>query len=178
MHAIRNIAVGEEITITYIDPFIPRLDRLKKLKDTWGFECSCPLCAQPNAMGRASDATILNIKGLCSTLSHWTKFRNPEARKSAARHNRNLRQAPQMAELLISLTKQERGETLMFEAYRLATLVWNAVGEEQAAMQYAAQAIEFGLISAGLYQEDVLEVIRLYESPQKHWSWRSFLVKE
>ena len=42
---LRNIAAGEEITITYIDLFAPRRTRRAELRRRYKFECCCNRCA-------------------------------------------------------------------------------------------------------------------------------------
>lgn len=46
IHALRSIAVGEEITISYLhDELAIRAARQKRLKDGYGFECACEICS-------------------------------------------------------------------------------------------------------------------------------------
>jgi hypothetical protein len=59
-HAIRDIAAGEELTLTYNYGKVhcTRAQRQADLKATWGFTCSCPACSdtafgQENAERRA-----------------------------------------------------------------------------------------------------------------------------
>eukprot|EP00747_Dinoflagellata_sp_TGD_P008557 gnl/TRDRNA2_/TRDRNA2_118177_c0_seq1.p1 gnl/TRDRNA2_/TRDRNA2_118177_c0~~gnl/TRDRNA2_/TRDRNA2_118177_c0_seq1.p1 ORF type:complete len:167 (-),score=19.37 gnl/TRDRNA2_/TRDRNA2_118177_c0_seq1:74-508(-) len=42
--ARRDIEIGEEITIAYVDLQQQREQRLTTLKDQYGFDCSCPHC--------------------------------------------------------------------------------------------------------------------------------------
>ncbi|KAF5349135.1 hypothetical protein D9756_009440 [Leucocoprinus leucothites] len=44
---IRDIAVDEEIFISYIDSTLPRDQRQEALKATYNFTCNCPLCSKP-----------------------------------------------------------------------------------------------------------------------------------
>ena len=41
--ATRNIAAGQEVTISYIDETLPYRERQEALQD-YGFQCTCPLC--------------------------------------------------------------------------------------------------------------------------------------
>ncbi|PCH40034.1 hypothetical protein WOLCODRAFT_116534 [Wolfiporia cocos MD-104 SS10] len=43
--AIRDIAEGEEITIPYLDPALPRDTRRNALQLNYGFTCTCQLCS-------------------------------------------------------------------------------------------------------------------------------------
>jgi hypothetical protein len=42
--ASRDIKIGEEISITYIDANLPKSDRLRTLRHAYGFECTCSRC--------------------------------------------------------------------------------------------------------------------------------------
>ncbi|KAG0150251.1 hypothetical protein CROQUDRAFT_652686 [Cronartium quercuum f. sp. fusiforme G11] len=55
--AVRNIEAGEQITVSYIQHLVPRVDRLGKLKEKWGFDCDCHACCLDSPELRAaSDA--------------------------------------------------------------------------------------------------------------------------
>ncbi|OCB88632.1 SET domain-containing protein [Sanghuangporus baumii] len=53
--AQKDIAAGEEITISYIDGFMPRAARQAELKLKYCFTCACSLCSKPDAESAASD---------------------------------------------------------------------------------------------------------------------------
>jgi hypothetical protein len=42
--ASRDINIGEELSITYIDANLPKSDRLRTLRHAYGFECTCSRC--------------------------------------------------------------------------------------------------------------------------------------
>lgn len=53
IHALREIAAGEEITISYLhDELGIRSMRQKVLKDGYGFECACEICRASGSGGR------------------------------------------------------------------------------------------------------------------------------
>ncbi|KAH8107391.1 hypothetical protein DFH11DRAFT_1711684, partial [Phellopilus nigrolimitatus] len=54
IRATRPIAIGEEITISYIPPTDSRAERQQTLKDKYGFTCHCTQCAA--TAGRAAAA--------------------------------------------------------------------------------------------------------------------------
>ncbi|KAJ9155130.1 SET domain protein [Pleurostoma richardsiae] len=156
IHAIRPIAAGEEISITYIDPVMSRSRRRQKLHSIWGFQCSCSQCTQPDAMTDASDSRVRQIRSLRRQLEDYGPG-------SAA--------TPQMAELLVSLHEQERLQGALCEAHALAAIEWNGAGEPWAAVRHARLAVEHGLASSGPADRDVVEMGRLAEDPWGHWSW-------
>lgn len=56
VHAARDIAAGEEITLTYLPGIFKYADRQRILRDHFGFVCRCPACARDPADIAASDA--------------------------------------------------------------------------------------------------------------------------
>src|ERR1700761_9331522 len=56
--ATRNIAAGEEITISYIDVEQPRKDRLEELKRRYNFDCTCGACLDTSGK---SDKTRMSL---------------------------------------------------------------------------------------------------------------------
>ncbi|CAK7220418.1 SET domain-containing protein 5 [Sporothrix bragantina] len=156
IHAVRPIAAGEEITVSYMDLIKTRKQRLDKLKATWGFPCSCSLCTQNRHLTKASDARIKQIQDLRNEFRDYTS---------------SSRATPEMAELFISLYEQERLDAMLYEAYSYAAIEWNGAGEPWRAVKYARLAIETGLMSVGTHDEDVIEMRRLAVDPWKHWSW-------
>lgn len=59
--AVRDIEVGEQITVSYIHHLIPRLDRRKKLKEKWGFECDCKACSWHSVEDQAASDRRRNL---------------------------------------------------------------------------------------------------------------------
>ena len=55
VHAVVDISVNEEITISYCMPHTDIYHRQKKL-EPYGFECTCTPCSQDTVAGRASEA--------------------------------------------------------------------------------------------------------------------------
>ncbi|KAJ3861952.1 hypothetical protein EV359DRAFT_46146 [Lentinula novae-zelandiae] len=47
LSAVRDIHLGEEITISYIDPFLPRHVRRTQLQSKWNLLCHCMSCDVP-----------------------------------------------------------------------------------------------------------------------------------
>lgn len=76
-----------------------------------------------------------------------------------------------MSELLVSLYEQERLHGPISEAYALAAIEFNGVGEPWTAQKYARLAVESGLIYGGPADTDVKEMEKLLKDPWAHWSW-------
>ncbi|XP_053793641.1 histone-lysine N-methyltransferase SMYD3 isoform X4 [Vidua chalybeata] len=44
LHSVREIQIGEELTISYVESLMPTRERQKQLVRQYCFECDCPLC--------------------------------------------------------------------------------------------------------------------------------------
>jgi hypothetical protein len=44
--AARDIFPGEELSVSYVDIFLPSKERKERIRK-WGFECMCALCQGP-----------------------------------------------------------------------------------------------------------------------------------
>ena len=156
IHAVRDISAGEELTLSYINPVMSRRDRIRRLKQTWGFDCACRLCTQDRPRTGASDSRINQIDALVKELRSY----KPESQAT-----------PEMAELLISLYQQENLWGMMYEAYTYAALEYNGAGQPWTAIKYARLAIEHGIPAIGENHDDVIAMETVAEDPSQHWSW-------
>ena len=147
-----NIRVANQDT----DPLQSRKKRRAATKRSWGFECTCSLCSQSPSLTRASDERIRLIVKLTEILEDW---------------NSDRKATPAMADLLVSLYEQERLYASIADAYRLAALAYNAVGNEWTAVKYAMKAVEVGIINSGPQDVDVKDSGELAKAPRMHWSW-------
>jgi hypothetical protein len=160
VYAVVDIPPGEELSVTYIDGMMSREERLEKLHESWGFECSCAQCALELPQVRASDARIKQINALVGELE------SPEPGSPAN---------PGMAELLLSLYKQEKLWGSLYHGYTFAAIEYNGVGDPWRAMKNARLAIEHGIPVGGENLTDVVEMQSLAENPWEHWSWKENL---
>ncbi|KAF1813010.1 SET domain-containing protein [Eremomyces bilateralis CBS 781.70] len=156
VHALRDIQIGEELSISYIDPTLTRSTRQAVLKNGWGFDCSCSACTQREIFTAASDHRLDAIDFLTKELANRTEA-------STA--------SPETAELLVSLCEQERLDGPIADAYTYAAIEYNGVGDHRTAQKYAMLAIERGLLYSGEKDSDVIAMYRLMADPQNHWSW-------
>ncbi|KAM4055841.1 SET domain-containing protein [Hirsutella rhossiliensis] len=153
VHAITDIMPGTEITITYIDPRMPRQQRLTDLYTSWAFNCSCSTCSLHPKLANASDARLAEITALTEHLDEGSEA------------------SPQIAQALVSLHHQERLHGTSTNAYRLAALAFCAQGEHWTTVQYARLAVEFGLLSDGFRDDGVQLMMRLAEDPEAQTCW-------
>jgi len=79
MHANRARSAGEELLATYIAEIArrPRSERMKALKESWGFNCSCTLCATPE--GSESERTRGRLFELWQQLERWERDEAPSS---------------------------------------------------------------------------------------------------
>ncbi|KAK1979422.1 hypothetical protein LZ30DRAFT_783470 [Colletotrichum cereale] len=154
--AIRDIIPGEELTLSYIDPMQVREARRERLHSTWGFHCSCNHCMQHRLKTEESDRRIEQIAALREEFNDYT----PASRAT-----------PEMAQLLISLYEQEQHWSLLSEAYTLAAIEYNGIGEPWLATKYARLAVDAGLTTLWEGHGDVVEMSKLADDPWSHWSW-------
>jgi len=64
VRALRPIAYGEEVTMCYIPEFERHSARQARLRDAYGFTCTCELCARPTPAHAHSDARRAQLEAL------------------------------------------------------------------------------------------------------------------
>lgn len=149
----RPISPGEELTISYLNPFEPYASRQKRTQAAWGFACGCSQCRQTDASISESDNRLKRIRDLESKLEDF-----------------GARVTMGMVRRLLDLYREERLENKMSGGLTLAALNSNLLGMEQEAKKYALQAIEAGLIEGG-EMGDVKAMVVLAEDPKSHFTW-------
>ncbi|KAG5648379.1 hypothetical protein DXG03_004953 [Asterophora parasitica] len=71
VHALKKISAGEEILTTYGDTKRPRSERRETLKQYYGFDCTCSVCALPDNESLASDNRLLAIADGYAKFATW-----------------------------------------------------------------------------------------------------------
>ncbi|KAF2099799.1 SET domain-containing protein [Rhizodiscina lignyota] len=150
VHASREIAEGEEITVSYVDPFATHAGRQEHLS-SFGFTCTCRRCTND----AASDRTLGQIHELQGLLGNW-KTRDA---------------TPEKALELIKLSESEGLDAFMDVAYGHAALAYNAVRDKKRAKEYATLAREKSGQRYGPHGRDLGMWDELMNDPTKHWSW-------
>ncbi|TDZ61881.1 SET domain-containing protein 5 [Colletotrichum trifolii] len=159
LYAARDIAANEEITISYLNPIQTLQDRQEYSKNKLGFKCACSQCKASSKSADLSDDRINEILLLESYL---------ESRQIAPA------EPTAMAELLVSLYKQEGLHTFICKAYAIVAREWNGAGYEYQARQWAYESVMAGLIAGSEtgMEEYVNDMEALLDGSRKHWSWR------
>ncbi|KAG7126327.1 SET domain-containing protein 5 like [Verticillium longisporum] len=149
--ASKDIAAGEEISISYVDALAPRAERRARMTGSWGFECACRRCAA----GDESDARVAEIKALEARLG------DVGAKVTMGDIERYL-----------GLMKEEGLEGKMAGAYTTAALNYSLFGKQGLAVRHARLAVECGLREEGPHAADVAAMRELAKAPKEHFTWR------
>ncbi|KAI0106205.1 hypothetical protein GGR51DRAFT_518226 [Nemania sp. FL0031] len=154
-HAVRDIKLGEELTISYLDGLQVRSARQERTRSSLGFSCGCSHCSLPKEESEASDNRLLTISQLEKGLSDF----NGKAPSLT------------MIEEYVALYRKERLEYKMAEAYTFAALNYNLIGKAGMAKKYARLSVDATLLESGHDAADVAQMKILADSPKSHWSW-------
>ena len=84
--AIKDIFVGEEITITYIDEYGGYEERKKRLEENWGFKCDCKACDITTTFGKASDCRRIVLQQNRKDILAYLKGRSNDHGKTLFRN--------------------------------------------------------------------------------------------
>ncbi|KAI0601310.1 hypothetical protein F4775DRAFT_589528 [Biscogniauxia sp. FL1348] len=152
--AVRDIAPGEELSISYIDLLLSHADRTKRLSK-WGFQCSCAQCTADANSTAASDARLRRIAQLNADLETF---------------GRTAVTADTGAEL-VALYRAERLDSYLGRAYTRAALNFALFGDEARAREYAAAAADAVAREVGPGAADAEAMRLLAENPGAHWTW-------
>lgn len=155
-HAVREIPAGEELTLTYVDPFGPHDARQSHILQSWGFACTCPHCSMSAARVRESDARLQEIDRIEAELAD---VGSPRATLKLVRR-------------LLELYDKERLDVKLHGAYVLAALNYNLFGDAAKAKKYAELAVETGIVEYGPEADDVQSMRDLAKNPRAHFTWR------
>lgn len=155
-HAVRDIAVGEELTLTYVDPFDTHAAREARILQSWGFKCTCPHCSMSEAQVRESDAHLGEIAQIEAELRDVV--------------SKNV--TPKLVRRLLELYEKERLDVKLHGAYVLAALNYNLFGDAKNAKKYAELAIETGIVESGPEADEVKSMRDLAKNPRAHFTWR------
>lgn len=152
VHTTREIEEGEEITIAYTSPLEKAQLRREKMKEGFGFECSCARCTK----SKESNAVLDEIMHLQHELSNWSA---------------SSRASPETAERLIHLYEQEGLQGFLDIPYGHAALAANAAGNIEAARSWARKA-KIAVLRKDGKDASALQVWEsLLADARGHWSF-------
>ncbi|KAF2729933.1 SET domain-containing protein [Polyplosphaeria fusca] len=128
LKAYRDIAAGEEITVSYLPLGMTHSARQAALKG-WGFECSCSLCADSASSIAAHDAKRERIKAL-------------ESEIQATFQEGFVQGAIRLGQELLELTREEGLTPMLADEYVMLAKLHLAAQDEGPAEEYGELAIE------------------------------------
>lgn len=71
IHALRDIEVGQEITISYLTSTSEYTERQRFLKERFKFECKCELCSLPQAQRKRSDTRLRKLQAIDNSIGAY-----------------------------------------------------------------------------------------------------------
>eukprot|EP00026_Physarum_polycephalum_P012085 Phypoly_transcript_12356.p1 GENE.Phypoly_transcript_12356~~Phypoly_transcript_12356.p1 ORF type:complete len:347 (+),score=35.40 Phypoly_transcript_12356:42-1043(+) len=156
VHAVKDIAAGEEVTTTYIDLLSSRKQRRKILEQKFNFLCECPACSVPAA--EQSDNRRTEANKLHKEI--------PDVAR------RNWRGVVKMVNRAVALLTEEGcAEIYTAGLYYDAYQVCAAGGQLKEAREFVGKALE----AAKIYRGENSEIVRKYKvyvaNPRQHPSW-------
>ncbi|KAI8953511.1 hypothetical protein F4801DRAFT_536671 [Xylaria longipes] len=152
--ASRNIQRGEELTISYVDVFLPSRERKQRIR-SWGFECACGLCQGPKNETIASDKRLRRIKQLKADLNNFKEMK--VTAETGAEYT--------------ALHEEEGLHAHLGSAYTRAALNSALFGDEKRSREYALRAAEELSLEKGPESGDAQAMRGLAENPRAHWTW-------
>lgn len=158
--AVRKIQPGEEISISYFNPFLPTADRQNNIKHWLGKPCSCNACNGGGNLDQilVSDRRLEEIKDIQNKLREW------DARVTTG-----------MLARLIELYQEEGLESRLADMYGQVAINYNSLGYQKRAIKYAEKAVQAGIIENGRGSNDVIAMRILSKNTLEHYSWRKRL---
>lgn len=142
IRAVREVRAEEEVTVSYISPLLPREERARRLRESWGFTCRCPRCESGE-----TEEQRLALVGIARAIE--------ECEKAIAASD--FSRALTASSLTISLSRSAMGplyrsHELAVELFRNAKLM--ALAPDAEPRQLARQATEAAEMAAICLGED------------------------
>ncbi|USP76003.1 hypothetical protein yc1106_03277 [Curvularia clavata] len=126
--AKRDIAIGEEINISYGRVDLTREERQELYKDGWNFECTCSLCTASHEHVTASDERRIRFARLKKTLQNLTA------------ETYNAQKIVEWEQEVLSIARSEGLEVLLAEDYERLAYVYAGHGMVKEARSWAEKA--------------------------------------
>jgi hypothetical protein len=154
VHALRDIAKNEEITIFYLGHGSAREVRQEKLQDKFGFLCSCKLCSLPAEQSQQSDKRLARIDYLDDLIGRDGMMMNFSIQ--------TLRYADERVRLY---NEQNPGHSGLSRTYLDAAQIAIAKGDLARGRIFAERAVDGWRASAGNDCEEVIKHGALCKNP-------------
>lgn len=148
-------------SLSYSSPLQPSSARQQRLKQDWGFACTCSRCTADAKRIEESDSRIEEIHQL------WKELDDYSASSDAT---------PEKGERLVQLYKEEGILGRLHEADYRAALEWIGVGDKERAIEHARRCVDRGLMFRGPGRPFITNMQNLIQDPEGCPYWR-FRVK-
>lgn len=159
--AVREIYPGEELTLSYLDPFAPHPERQERARAVWGFGCECELCRAPEEAAADSEMRLAEIQ--------WIESRLEDSSSTEV--------STGLISYLLGLYENEGLYCCLAGAYALAALNFNMLGFASQAVTYAGLAIEALKMEQGETAPDIRSLTELSRDPKGHFTWKGRVKK-
>lgn len=156
VHAVRTIGPGDELTLSYLAGG-PSNERKQKLKQYFGFDCTCDICSLPATELKVSDARLSKATQLDEAIGNSKRvMMTPEKALADCR-------------ALLELYAQEgiadtRIPRLYYDAFQICVMHADAAR----ARVFARKSREARVLCEGEDGTEAGEMISLIENPQSH----------
>ncbi|KHE81772.1 hypothetical protein GE21DRAFT_5121, partial [Neurospora crassa] len=149
----RKVAPGEELSIAYIDPLLPRKERQDKPH------------GHPHPMSPSQE--------LSTSASSSARLASLDRIRSQLRNHDSPPVPPETIEYFLQLHIEEGLESKMAEAYELAATNYNYLGkdDDRKAKKYAELAVQAARIEYGGDANEVVAMRIMAGDVRGHWSW-------
>jgi hypothetical protein len=158
--ALRDIAAGEEISISYGRVDLKHAERQKLYKEGWNFECTCSLCTSESHVLSLSDQRRARFAQLRKKLENLS----PETYDT--------QQIVAWEKEAMELSKKEVLDVLLAPDYERLAYVYAGLGMVGKARKWAAKAreslVEWTVVDGGP-RNDIVRVEELMESLEGSW---------
>ncbi|KAK3322839.1 hypothetical protein B0H66DRAFT_620662 [Apodospora peruviana] len=163
----RRIQAGDELTIAYVDPFVPREERTEWVRKHRGLGKPCPCQACSPGGGKEEEIKkaderwqeLLEIQG---------ELKNHESKNIT----------PQKIQRFLDLVDQEKLNVKLADAYENAALNYNYLGMDRLAKKYADLAVQAAMVEEGTGANNVIALRIMAGDIKGHYSYQYTLKRQ
>ncbi|KAJ4481274.1 hypothetical protein J3R30DRAFT_3287892 [Lentinula aciculospora] len=184
LSAVRDIYPGEEITISYINPFLPRHVRRTQLQSKWNFLCHCMHCDVPWTFPGAiaqSDKARHELSTFFKKLPDWEQwcFDEESEHDLIEMHLRamRMREKEGLEGFRGSGTAGSSRDVAYMKHIDALVMCYGAIADDKEFRKWVNKAREVKL-AEGLYSTAHVNVLDMWlREPRKFyvWGWKSII---
>ncbi|KAL8335266.1 hypothetical protein RB598_009455 [Gaeumannomyces tritici] len=162
--ARRTADADEPLSLSFLNPTLPRAERAEAARQLWGTACSCDHCASGGDLDavRARDGRHAELAAIEKELKDMDSVRVTTG----------------MLEHYVALLGRDNMHARMAEAYELVAYNYAYLGFEKRARKYGALAVQAAVIEQGADANDVTALRVFANSVTEHYSWQRKVKKK